>query len=288
MVTPEAKRSVVGFWREGHGISERRACRLIGLCRASCRYDRRPDRNAGLRSRLRELAEQRRRFGYRRMHVLLTREGVAVNLKRVRRLYREEGLSLRQRRGRRRYRGVRVVPALPIRVNQRWSMDFMSDGLADGRRFRLLNVVDDFSREHLAAEPGRSLTGRHVVAVLDRVARQRGFPEAIVSDNGPEFCSRVVDAWAHEHGVQLRFIRPGKPVENAYVESLNGRCRDECLNEHLFISIEEARVCLDRWRADYNRSRPHSSLGNLTPEEFAMQHRVKHLANPELVRLSVA
>ncbi len=287
-MTPEAKRRVVGFWRAGHSISERRACRLLNLCRASCRYRRRPDRNVQLRSRLRVLAEQRRRFGYRRLQVLLEREGVAVNHKRVRRLYREEGLSLRQRRGRRRYRGVRVVPARPVRVNQRWSMDFMSDALADGRRFRVLNVVDDFSREHLAAEPGRSLTGRHVVAVLDRVARQRGYPEAIVSDNGPEFCSRVVDAWAHQHGVQLRFIRPGKPVENAYVESLNGRCRDECLNEHLFVSIDEARLELERWRLDYNGTRPHSSLGNLTPEEFAQQHRVSHPVSPELVRLSVA
>jgi putative transposase len=287
VVTPEAKREVVGFWRAHHGISQRRACRLIGWCRASCRYERRPDRDPGLRARLREMAEQRRRFGYRRLHALLSREGVVVNLKRVRRLYREEGLSLRQRRGRRRYRGVRVVPAIPVRVNQRWSMDFMSDALADGRRFRVLNVVDDFSRESLATEPGRSLTGRHVVAVLDCLLRQRGRPEAIVSDNGPEFCSRAVDAWAHQHGVQLRFIRPGKPIENAYIESFNGRCRDECLNENLFVSVDEARARLNDWRDDYNRNRPHSSLGNLTPEEFAAHHRVSH-PDSETVRLSVA
>jgi putative transposase len=287
VVTPEAKREVVGFWRASHGISERRGCRLIGWCRASCRYERRPDRNSWLRARLRELAEQRRRFGYRRLHVLLGREGVAVNLKRVRRLYREEGLSLRQRRGRRRYRGVRVVPAMPVRVDQRWSMDFMSDALADGRRFRVLNVVDDFSRESLATEPGRSLTGRHVAAVLDQLLRQRGRPEAIVSDNGPEFCSRAVDAWAHRNGIQLRFIRPGKPVENAYIESFNGRCRDECLNENLFVSIDEARSKLDEWRSDYNRHRPHSSLGNLAPEEFAARHRARD-PDPESVRLSVA
>ena len=288
MVTPEAKRSVVGFWRSEHRISERRACRLVELCRATQRYERRPERNPELRQRLRELAEQRRRFGYRRLHTLLEREGRTVNVKRVRRLYREEGLSLRQRRGRRRYRGVRVVTALPVRVNQRWSMDFMTDALADGRRFRLFNVVDDFSRECLASEPGRSLTGRHVVAVLDRLIRQRGAPEMILSDNGPEFCSRVVDAWAHLAGVQLRFIRPGKPVENAYVESFNGRCRDECLNEHLFVTIDEARTELERWRVDYNTARPHSGLGKLTPEEFAERYRVRNLADLESVRLSVA
>ena len=182
-MTPEAKRSIVGFWRAGHGISERRACRLLGLCRATQRYTKRPDRAGELRARLRELAEQRRRFGYRRLHVLLEREGMVINLKRVRRIYREEGLSLRQRRGRRRYRGIRVVLPAPTRINQRWSMDFMTDALADGRRFRVLNVVDDFSRECLAAEPGRSLTGRHVVEILEHLVELRGAPEAIVSDN---------------------------------------------------------------------------------------------------------
>jgi putative transposase len=261
---------------------------LIGLCRASQRYAKRPERGAELRIRLRELAEQRRRFGYRRLHTLLEREGVRVNVKRVRRLYREEGLSLRQRRGRRRYRGVRVVAALPVRVNQRWSMDFMTDALADGRRFRLLNVVDDFSRECLASEPGRSLTGRHVVEVLQRLIRHRGAPEAILSDNGPEFCSRAVDAWAHAEGVRLHFIRPGKPIENAFVESFNGRCRDECLNEHLFVAIEEARIELERWRVDYNTARPHGGLGKLTPEEFAEKHRVSYPADSKSVRLSLA
>ena len=288
MVTPEAKRSVVGLWRSQHQVSERHACRLLGLCRATQRYVKRPERRPELRQRLRELAEQRRRFGYRRLHTMLERDGVTVNVKHVQRLYREEGLSLRQRRGRRRYRGVRVVTALPTRPNQRWSMDFMMDALADGRRFRVLNVVDDFTRECLAIEAGRSLTGRHVVAILDRLARQRGAPEAIVSDNGPEFCSRAVDAWANAERVQLRFIRPGKPVENAYVESFNGRCRDECLNEHLFVTIEEARVELERWRVDYNTARPHSSLGKLTPEEFAQNHWVSYAADSNSVRLALA
>jgi putative transposase len=183
VVTPEDKRTVVGFWRSQHRISERRACRLIALCRATQRYMKRPERRPELRVRLRELAAQRRRFGYRRLHTMLEREGVMVNVKRVRRLYREERLSLRQRGGRRRYRGVRVIAALPTRVNQRWSMDFMTDALADGRRFRGLNVVDDFSRECLASEPGRSLTGRQVVEVLHRLIAQRGAPETILSDN---------------------------------------------------------------------------------------------------------
>ncbi|HEX6002577.1 MAG TPA: integrase core domain-containing protein [Burkholderiales bacterium] len=164
----------------------------------------------------------------------------------------------------------------------------MTDALADGRRFRVLNVVDDFSRECLASQPGRSLTGRHVVAVLRRVVNQRGASEAILSDNGPEFCGRAVDAWAHAERVQLHFIRPGKPVENAFIESFNGRCRDECLNEHLFVTIDEARIELEKWRVDYNTARPHSGLGRLTPEEFAQKHRVSDAADSESVRLSVA
>jgi len=167
-------------------------------------------------------------------------------------------------------------------------MDFMTDAMADGRRFRVLNVVDDFSCECLAAEPGRSLTGRHVVEILERLIEHRGTPEAILSDNGSEFCSRAFDTWADRRQVQLRFIRPGKPVENAFIESLNGKYRDECLNEQLFISIDEARHCLERWRLDYNRVRPHSGLGDLTPEAFAQTRRVSYPANLAYVRLSVA
>jgi putative transposase len=189
-----------------------------------------------LRARLRELAEPRRRFGYRHPHVLLGHEGIAVNLKRVRRLYREEGLSLRQRRGRRRYHGIRVAPAPPVRNSQRWSMDGISDALADGRRSRVSSAVDDFSRECLASEAGCSLTG----------------------------------------------------IEDAYVESFNGRCRDECLNKQLFVTIDEARSRLEAWRLGYNHARPHSSLGNLTPEEYVQQHRVSHPAEPKSVRSSLA
>jgi putative transposase len=286
VVTPEAKRAVVRFWREGLGLSERRACRLIGLDRSTQRYQRRADRNTELRQRLRELAEQRRRFGYRRLHVLLCREGQAVNKKRVQRLYREEGLSLRGQRRKKRRAGLRVVLPRPNAANQRWSMDFMSDALADGRRFRLLNVVDDWTRECLAIEVGRSLTGRNVIAVLEKIAMRRGHPASIVSDNGPEFCSRAVDEWAHQVGIKLQFIRPGKPVDNAFVESFNGKCRDECLNERLFLTIEQARTATENWRLDYNRVRPHSALGNLAPEDYAKRARVG-TPEPTKLRLSL-
>jgi putative transposase len=267
-------------------LSERRACTLIGLDRSTQRYRSRADRNGPLRLRLRELAEQRRRFGYRRLHVLLCREGHAVNKKRVQRLYQQEGLSLRGRRRKKRFTGLRVVLPGPDAANQRWSMDFMSDALADGRRFRLLNVVDDWTRECLAIEVGRSLTGRNVTATLDKIAMDRGYPVAIVSDNGPEFCSRAVDEWAHRCGVKLQFIRPGKPVENAFIESFNGKCRDECLNEHLFRSLEQARIETQTWRLDYNRVRPHTALGNLTPEAYANRNRVG-IPEPTKLRLSL-
>lgn len=276
---------MVRFWREGMGLSERRACRLIGLDRSTHRYLPRMNQNGELRQRLRELAEQRRRFGYRRLHVLLRREGRVVNKKRVQRLYRLEGLSLRGRRRKKRRAGLRVALPIPAAANQRWSMDFMTDALADGRRFRLLNVVDDWTRECLAIEVGRSLTGRNVIAVLEQVATLRGYPSAIVSDNGPEFCSHAVDDWAHRRGIKLQFIRPGNPVENAFIESFNGKCRDECLNERLFITIEQARVAIETWRLDYNQVRPHSALGNLTPEDYANRARV---GNPEPTKLRLS
>ena len=166
-------------------------------------------------------------------------------------------------------------------------MDFMMEALADGRRFRLLNVVDDFTRECLAIEVGRSLTGKSVVRVLDAIAADRGYPEVAVSDDGPKFCCRTVDEWAHLHGVRLQFIRPGKPVDNAFIESFNGKCRDECLNENLFVTIEHARSTLAHWRVDYNHARPHSSLGNLTPEAYASKHRVGTTTELETLRLSV-
>lgn len=223
-----------------------------------------------MRARLRSLAEERRRFGYQRLHVLLRREGFKVNWKLVYRVYREEKLSLRVRKRRRIASLVRVPMDVPKRPNLRWSMDFVSDQLGStGRRFRCLTIVDDFTRECLAIEVDTSLPGDRVARVLDRLAFLRGLPQGIVIDNGPEFTGRALDTWAFARKVKLDHIRPGKPVENAFIESFNGRLRDECLNEHWFSTLKEAQVRIEAWRQDYNRNRPHSSLGDMTPEEFA-------------------
>ncbi len=201
----------------------------------------------------------------------MRRERFAVNHKRVYRLYREEGLSVRRRK-RKRMAGVARAPRpIPERANHRWSMDFVSDALASGRRIRVLTVIDDFASESLATEVDTSLPGLPVARVLDRLAVERGLPELITVDNGPEFAGRIQDAWAYAHGVGLHFIDPGKPVQNAYIESFNGRLRDECLNEHWFMSLPAARSIIETWRGDYNAVRPHSALGNRTPEEFAQQ-----------------
>jgi putative transposase len=221
-----------------------------------------------LRERLLALARERPRYGYRRLHVLLRREGYEINHKRIHRLYRHEGLMVRRRLRKRIAAGNRVPLPIPSRPNERWSIDFMSDQLADGRVFRTLNIVDDFSRECLAIEVDTSLSGSRVVRVLERLCAEHSRPRALVMDNGPELTSKALDAWAYRSGVDLRFIQPGKPVQNAYVESFNGKFRDECLNEHWLASLEEAREVIEEWRQDYNQVRPHSSLGDLTPEQF--------------------
>ena len=254
--------------REAHGLSERRACTLVGMKRSSCRYGVRREELPGLRGRLRELAQERRRFGYRRLTVLLRREGWAVNHKRVYRLYRQEGFEVRRRK-RKRIGAVERQPlTIPTRRNERWSMDFVSDALTDGRRFRSLNIVDDYNRECLAAEVDTSIPGARVVRVLERLRERRGLPEVLVTDNGPEFAGQALDMWAYEQGLKRHFIEPGKPVQNAFIESFNGKMRDECLNEHWFVSLGEARETIQAWRRDYNEVRPHSSLGNRTPREF--------------------
>ncbi len=254
--------------REARGLSERRACRLVGMRRSSYRYAVRRQEPAGLRERLRELAQERRRFGYRRLNVLLRREGWAVNHKRVYRLYREEGLGVRRRK-RKRIGAVERQPlGIPTRPNERWSMDFISDALSEGGKFRSLNIVDDFNRECLAAEVDTSIPGARVVRVLERLRERRGLPQVLVMDNGPEFAGRAVDVWAYEQGVKLHFIERGRPVQNAFIESFNGKMRDECLNEHWFRSLAEARETIEAWRRDYNEVRPHSALGNRTPQEF--------------------
>lgn len=270
MVGPVAKRVAVGWLLDAHQATLRRACRVVGLSTATWRYQRhgRVD-NTHLLARLQAHAAVRPRYGYRRLHVLVAREGLHANHKRVHRVYREAGLQVRRRARKRLTRGERVPLARPTAPLERWSMDFMTDTLGDGRGFRTLNIVDDFSHECPAIEIDRSLPGARVVRVLDRLAETVGLPKVIVCDNGPEFAGRTLDAWAYRRGVELRFIRPGKPIENAYVESFNGKFRDECLNEHWFVSLGEAQQVIEAWRIDYNTVRPHRSLGQLTPAAYA-------------------
>lgn len=250
-------------------MSERRACRIVGLSRCALRYRSRKSDDAALRERLRKLAAERRRFGYRRLCVLLRREGHLVNRKHVYRLYREESLSVR-RRGRKRGTSAARSPLLaPGGLDERWCLDFMSDSLASGRRIRLLPVIDAFTRDALVIEVDFSLPGTKVVQVLEQlICERREKPEEIVLDNGPELTSRALDQWAYARGIRLRHIEPGKPVQNAFIEGFNARLRDECLNGHWFLSLADAQRIVGAWRINDNRSRPHSSLGNLTPEEY--------------------
>jgi len=254
---------------EDHGYSERRACRLIGVERTAFQYHPKRGKDDVVRARLRELANERRRFGYRRLALMLKRDGLKMNLKKVYRLYKEERLTVRKRGGRKRALGTRAPMTIPQGSNQRWSLDFVQDALTDGRHFRILNVVDDFTRECLASVVDTSLSGLRVVRELDRLCDLRGRPAMIVSDNGTELTSHAVLNWVEETGVEWHYIAPGKPVQNAFVESFNGRLRDECLNEHVFRSLTEARRIVEAWRIDYNTVRPHSSLGGLAPSVFA-------------------
>lgn len=273
MVTPSKRRIAVTEAREAAQLSERRACRFTGFSLSSQRYySRRPSEHE-LRQRLRELAEKRPRWGYRRLYVLLKREGCKRNRKLVQRLYGEEGLSVRRRKRRKMAAVARSPMTIPLRANERWSIDFVRDTLADGRVFRGFTVVDDFTRECPAIEVDHSLPGERVARTLDRLSGERGLPRAIVCDNGPEFQGQALDFWAHRHGVALSFIQPGKPVQNAFIESFNGKLRDECLNENYFTSLIDAKTTIEAWRRDYNDTRPHSSLGDLTPTEFAMKKR---------------
>jgi putative transposase len=255
---------------ERHGLSQRRACRLIGIDHSVLRYQPRRPNDTELRNLLRELAAQRRRFGYRRLGWLLTRQGHVMNHKKLYRLYCEEKLMVRRRGGRKRALGTRAPMLLPDTINRRWSLDFVSDRLSDGRRFRILCIVDDFSRECLATVADTSLSGVRVVREFDRLTLERATPTMIVSDNGTELTSAAILRWAADH-VAWHYIQPGKPVQNAFIESFNSRLRDECLNEHLFGSLAQAREIIEAWRDDYNCVRPHSSLGALTPMEFAAQ-----------------
>jgi len=251
------------------GYRQRRACALAGLDpRVYRRLPTRPE-DADLRARLKELSSERRRFGYRRLHLLLRREGWSVNWKKLYRIYKEEGLTVRKRGGRKRALGTRSPMAIPHGPNQRWSLDFVSDSLSCGRRFRILNVIDDFSRECLAAVVDTSLSGIRVSRELDRIAEMRGYPCMVVSDNGTELTSNAILKWQEDRKVDWHYIAPGKPMQNGFVESFNGRMRDELLNEHLFDSLRHARNLVAAWRDDFNHHRPHSSLAGMTPWEYA-------------------
>lgn len=254
-----------------HGLSERRACKLAGLDRSTFQYQRQDGGDEALRQRLSELADERRRFGYRRLLILLRREGFEVNHKKVYRLYKEAGLAVKRRRGRKRALGSRRPMLVPDGPNHRWSLDFVSDALTDGRRFRILCIVDDFSREALSTVVDRSLSGHRMVRELDRLIGRRGKPRMIVSDNGTEMTSHAILKWCQDTAIEWHYIAPGKPTQNAFVESFNGRLRDECLNENLFSNLAEARALIEAWRRDYNTTRPHTSLRGLTPLEYRTQ-----------------
>ena len=271
---------------EAFEMSERRACRVAGVDRSTIRYQsKRPD-DASIRTRLRELAAERRRFGYRRLHILLRQEGFVVNRKKTQRLYREEGLSVRRRRGRKRATG-RAAPVVTVAApNMRWSCDFVHDQFANRRRFRILNVIDDVTKECLAAVADTSISGKRVARELQAIIDRRGKPEMIVSDHGTEFTSNAMLAWTTASGVAWHFIQPGKPMQNGACEAFNGRMRDEFLNETLFFGLEHARQALRRWVADYNRRRPHSAIGYLTPTAYSARLPATgaHLRNPNQLR----
>ena len=271
MVTPEAKRDAVAHACVEHGISQRRACEVLRVDRSSVRYQSIRRDDAGLRAAMKQVASERRRFGYRRIHVMLQRQGIVMNQKKLRRLYREENLQVRKRGGRKRALGTRRPMVLPSCANERWSLDFVSDALTDGRKFRVLVVVDDYSRECLTLMTDTSLSGLRVARELTALIARRGPPQTIVSDNGTELTSMAILKWCQDTGIEWHYIAPGKPMQNGFVESFNGSFRDECLNETLFSSLAEARKQITTWKEDYNNHRPHSSLGNITPNEFAMK-----------------
>jgi putative transposase len=264
---------------EMRDYSQRRACALAGLAPKVYRYRSRRTDDGVLRTRLKALAVLRRRFGYRRLHLLLKREGVLVNHKKLYRIYREERLMVRKRGGRKRALGTRAPIAVPQTRNQRWSLDFVSDAFLDGRRFRILAIVDDFTRECLALVADTSLSGHRVARELDTLIAARGRPAMLVSDNGTELTSMAILRWQQETGIAWHYIAPGKPMQNGFVESFNGRLRDELLNESMFRSLPHAREVLREWKDDYNGSRPHTSLAGLTPNEFAGRSTSDHNQN---------
>ena len=263
------KREAVAYLRAAHGLSERRACHIVGADRTMIRYRSRRAPDTVLRGRLRDLANERRRFGYRRLFGLLRREGEPSGINRIYRLYREEGLTVRKRKARRKAVGTRAPILVEARPNARWSLDFVHDQFANGQRFRVLNVVDDVTRECLAAIPDTSISGRRVARELTALIERRGKPGVIVSDNGTELTSNAILRWCSEQRIEWHYIAPGKPTQNGFVESFNGRMRDELLNETIFRNLAHARVVIAAWAADYNTERPHSALDYQTPADYA-------------------
>ncbi|AVT07964.1 IS3 family transposase [Paracidovorax avenae] len=273
-LAPQDKRKAIARMLEHAQISERRACRLAGLSRDAWRHPPQPGAcTVRLRERIHAVAMQRRRFGYRRVHDMLRSEFPGTNHKKVYRLYREQGLTVRKRNKARKYRGERTPLVAALRANQTWSLDFVSDALANGRRIKCLTVTDDFTRECIDIAVDLSMPGAYVARVLERAACFRGYPQSIRTDNGPEFTCRAFMAWLQARGIEHILIQPGKPTQNAYIESFNGRFRDECLNENWFETLAQAREVIALWRQDYNEVRPHGSIGRIPPSAFAARHR---------------
>jgi len=261
---------VASYLQQRYSLSQRRACRLVKLSPKAARYQSKPGNDQALRIRLKQLGEQYPRYGYLILHALLKAEGLVVNRKRTYRLYTELGMQVRTKKRKKLIR-PRVPMTVPTQVNQRWSLDFVSDQLADGRRIRILNVVDDYSRRCVGQFVATSISGQRLTRYLDELSIQQSLPQSIVLDNGPELTSKAMFFWSQENKVKLNFIQPGKPTQNAFVESFNARFRDSCLNQHWFISINDAKQIIDQWRKHYNEVRPHSSLGYQPPLLFEKQ-----------------
>ena len=262
------------------GLSERRALSVMRMSASALRYEPRPDRNVELRERILALAQRHKRYGVGMIHLKLRQSGLPVNYKRVERLYQDAKLQVRRRKRKKVLVGERQPLLRPDRANEVWSMDFVFDRTAEGRVIKCLTIVDDATHESVAIEVERAISGHGVSRVLDRLALSRGLPKVIRTDNGKEFCGKAMVAWAHEHGVQLRLIEPGKPNQNAYIESFNGRLRDECLNEHWFPSLLHARTEIETWRREYNEERPKKALGGMTPSDYAEQLAMKAVPSP--------
>lgn len=288
MVRPAAKREAVAHLRAALGLSERRACAIVSADRTMIRYQSRRPPETELRTKIRDMANERKRFGYRRLFILLRQGGEPSGVNRIYRLYREEGLSVRKRQARRRAVGTRAPILVEAKANARWSLDFVHDQFASGRRFRVLNIVDDVTRECLAAIPDTSISGRRVVRELVALIERRGKPGLIVSDNGTEVTSNAVLSWAQEAKVAWHFIAPGKPMQNGFCESFNGRMRDELLNETLFLGLDHAREKITAWLDDYNNRRPHSALAYQRPAAYAasLPATCDRLLNPDQLRRS--